>query len=429
MVLKLYGHPHSSCTHRVAIVLHEKQVPFEFILVDIVKGSDHKSPGYLEKQPFGQIPLLDDDGFLLYESRAICRYIATKYADQGTSLIPTDPKARALFEQAASIEQSNFNTFAAQAVWYNLPYDAAAFEAETKKLDAKLDIYDKILSKQKYLAGNELTLADLFHLPLGNQLAVAGYNILDLSKTNVASTKWINVSEPTPHVLHVELARSPVNAYWQEYGKVFETLVDAHGTGEDIRVVVVSSSYPKIFSAGLDMASAVELGNKDLTTQDPARASLSLRNAILEFQNAICKPDKCPFPVIAAVHGPVVGLGIDLISACDVRYASSTATFSIKEVDVGLAPDIGTLAYLPKITGNLSAIRELTYTSRFFSAAEALNIGLVSKVVEGGREAVIKDALELAKVIAGKSPVAVAGAKHLINHARDHRCVSKFDFG
>jgi len=89
-------------------------------------------------------------------------------------------------------------------------------------------------------------------------------------------------------------------------------------------------------------------------------------------------------------------------------------------VDIGLAPDIGTLAYLPKITSNLSLARELTYTARPFGAEEAEKLGLVSKVMSGGREEVVKEALELAKVIASKSPYAVSGSKHLITHARDH---------
>ncbi|KAG5634604.1 hypothetical protein H0H81_001406, partial [Sphagnurus paluster] len=156
------------------------------------------------------------------------------------------------------------------------------------------------------------------------------------------------------------------------------------------------------------------------TSQDSARASLAMRKALHEFQDAINMPEHCPFPVVVAVHGPVIGLGVDLISACDIRYAASNASFSIKEVDIGLAPDIGTLAHLPKITGNLSLVRELTYTGRFFSAAEAAQLGLVSRVIEGGRDAVVAAALELGKVIASKSPVAVAGAKHLITHARDH---------
>ncbi|KAG6897266.1 hypothetical protein C0992_002918 [Termitomyces sp. T32_za158] len=119
MVLKLYGSPRSTCTQRVVTVLLEKQVPFEVIAVDLAQG-EHKSPAYLEKQPFGQIPYIDDDGFILYESRAICRYIATKYADQGTKLIPTDLKQYALFEQAASAEQSNFDASASAAVFENV---------------------------------------------------------------------------------------------------------------------------------------------------------------------------------------------------------------------------------------------------------------------------------------------------------------------
>lgn len=94
-----------------------------------------------------------------------------------------------------------------------------------------------------------------------------------------------------------------------------------------------------------------------------------------------------------------------------------------QEVDIGLAPDIGSLAFLPKITGNHSLVRELTYTARGFSADEARELGLVSRVVEGGRDEVVREALALATFVAGKSPVAVSSAKHLITHSRDHRYV------
>ena len=92
-------------------------------------------------------------------------------------------------------------------------------------------------------------------------------------------------------------------------------------------------------------------------------------------------------------------------------------------MDVGLAPDIGTLAYLPKITGNDSLVRELTFTGRTFSAVEAEKLGLVSKVVDGSRNEVVEAALDLAKVIASKSPVAILSSKHLLSHSRDHTCV------
>ena len=86
-----------------------------------------------------------------------------------------------------------------------------------------------------------------------------------------------------------------------------------------------------------------------------------------------------------------------------------------------MAADIGTLARLPKVTGNQSLVQELAYTSRSFSAAEAKEIGLISRIVEGGREEVIKAALETAKVIASKSPIAVVGTKRVLLHSRDHR--------
>jgi len=234
------------------------------------------------------------------------------------------------------------------------------------------------------------------------------------------SSKWLHVSEPSPHVLLVQLARTPVNAfnteYWKVYGKLFNDLIE---DGYDVRALVLASNLPKTFTAGLDLKDAGTLSQHD-KLQDPARTSLTLHTLIKTFQQNITAPERAPFPVIAAVHGLALGLAIDIIASCDIRYAASSASFSIKEVDVGLAADIGTLALLPKITGNLSLVRELAYTGRMFSAEEALNLGLVSKVIQGGRDQVLQAALDLAKVIAAKSPVAVSGTKRLITHARDH---------
>lgn len=125
MVLKLYGFYGSSCTERVKIILEEKKVPYEFVLVDPFKG-EHKAAAYLEKQPFGVCPYIDDGGFILYESRAICRYIAAKYCDQGTPLLPrsTDLNIIALFEQAASIELTSCDIYLSNITFEKLakPY-------------------------------------------------------------------------------------------------------------------------------------------------------------------------------------------------------------------------------------------------------------------------------------------------------------------
>ncbi|KAF7303681.1 Delta-2 dienoyl-CoA isomerase [Mycena indigotica] len=255
------------------------------------------------------------------------------------------------------------------------------------------------------------------------------------------SSEWLIVSEPTPHVLQVSLSRSPVNAFsteqvgyslgcisltsslrfWTAYGALFDRITRER---RDVRALVVSSALPKLFSAGID----IKGGIVEETTGDAARSSLNTYNKLKEFQSAIGAPQRCPFPVIVAVHGLVVGLGIDLICACDVRYAADNSQFTIKEVDVGLAADIGTLAFLPKITGNHSLMHELAYTSRIFSATEALQLGLVSQVVPGGQKDVIGAALKLASTIATKSPIAVSGTKRILTHSRDHSVPQNLDY-
>jgi len=193
MVLKLYGSSHSPPSRLVAAILHEKQVPFEMVEVDFEK--DIKSPKYLQVQPFGQVPSIDDDGFILYESKAIAHYLASKYPNQGTPLLPTELQANALFHQAASVSIHNFSVHAEKIV-FELYYKPALLKKPTNQevvdsslneLGKKLDVYDQILSKQKYVAGDEITLADFYHIPYGELLAVAGSNIIE-TRPNVA--KW-----------------------------------------------------------------------------------------------------------------------------------------------------------------------------------------------------------------------------------------------
>ncbi|KAJ6529608.1 glutathione S-transferase [Mycena capillaripes] len=197
-ILKLYGASIASCTRRVATVLHELKVPFELIEVDYM-NNEHKTPVFLEKQPFGQVPYIDDDGFILYESRAICRYIAARYPASG--LMPTEPKEYALFEQAASVEVTNFDPSASKAgVQLNQkklgwPYDQAIVDEQLPILDKKLEAYEAILSRHRYLAGDKLTLADLFHIPYAPYVALSG----DIMTRRPNLARWYNelVSRPS----------------------------------------------------------------------------------------------------------------------------------------------------------------------------------------------------------------------------------------
>jgi delta(3,5)-delta(2,4)-dienoyl-CoA isomerase len=126
-----------------------------------------------------------------------------------------------------------------------------------------------------------------------------------------------------------------------------------------------------------------------------------------------------PIAVICVLHGVSIGLAIDIATCADIRIAAQNAHMAVKEVDVGLAADIGSLARLPKVVGNSSWIKDVCFTARPFSPEEALAVGFVSRVLPDKKSAV-EAALQLAGKIAGKSPVAVQGTKELLNHARDH---------
>ncbi|KAJ7495340.1 glutathione S-transferase [Mycena latifolia] len=195
MVLKLYGPTFTAGgTGLVAMVLAEKQLPFELVFVNM-HAQEHKADDYITKQPFGQLPVLDDDGFVLFESRAICRYLEDTYPSQGTRLVPTEMKAKALFEQAASVEFGHFEPHTRSIYIQSkirplvgLPTDQVAMAEAIVELTKTLAVYEVILGKQKYLAGDELTLADLFHVAFGNPLEAAGCDLMTTTGPNVS--RW-----------------------------------------------------------------------------------------------------------------------------------------------------------------------------------------------------------------------------------------------
>jgi enoyl-CoA hydratase/carnithine racemase len=119
------------------------------------------------------------------------------------------------------------------------------------------------------------------------------------------------------------------------------------------------------------------------------------------------------------MHGIAIGLAIDISCCADVRVCARDARFAVKEVDIGLAADIGTLARLPKAVGSQSWVKDVCLTAREFGAAEALAVGFVSQVHES-KAAALAAAVGTARLLASKSPVAVQGTKELLNHSRDH---------
>ena len=119
-----------------------------------------------------------------------------------------------------------------------------------------------------------------------------------------------------------------------------------------------------------------------------------------------------------------------MITACDIRFCSQDASFSVKEVDIGLAADVGTLQRLPKVVGNQSWVRDVCLTARTFDAKEALAQGLVSRIASD-KQTMLDEMIALAKTIASKPPIATLGTKHILNYSRDHtvqECVFYFEF-
>lgn len=120
--------------------------------------------------------------------------------------------------------------------------------------------------------------------------------------------------------------------------------------------------------------------------EDVARKAKIFRPFIRLYQDSMSSLEQCRKPVIAAVHSGCIGAGVDLITAADMRYCTKDAYFQVKEVDIGMAADVGTLQRLPKVIGSDSLARELCYTCRKLPAAEALDRGLVSKVYDNKDE-------------------------------------------
>merc|ERR1712032_210232 len=150
---------------------------------------------------------------------------------------------------------------------------------------------------------------------------------------------------------------------------------------------------------------------KEKERLDVARAALRQHAGILKTQTLFNAIEECRVPVIACMHRACLGAGVDMVCAADMRYCTDDTVFAVKEVKLGIAADVGTLQRMPKVMGSESLLRELAYTGRDFTAAEAKEHGFVSKTFPD-REALCSYALDVAKNIAANSPIAVVGTKH-----------------
>jgi len=199
---------------------------------------------------------------------------------------------------------------------------------------------------------------------------------------------------------------------WYEIEKAMEWL----DSTPEARVGVLVGRG-KYFTSGIDLAMPMGLGPQIEDDCDGRRRE-KLRRLILKLQDTLTSIERCRKPVLAAIHGACIGGGIDLITACDMRYCSANAWFSVKEIDVGMTADVGTLQRLPRLIGEGMA-RELAYTGRRVDGAEAQQMRLVNRCFETP-EALQAGVMEIACNIAAKSPLSIRGCKEMITYARDH---------
>lgn len=217
-------------------------------------------------------------------------------------------------------------------------------------------------------------------------------------------------------IAHVQINRpEKINAmnaeFWSEIRDIFAWIEDT----AEVRVVVLSGAG-KHFSSGIDLMLLAQVGAQ--LGKEVGRNARTLKRKIEELQSSFTAVDNCSKPVLAAIQGYCLGGAIDLISSCDMRYCTNDAQFAIKEVDVGMAADVGTLQRLPHIIGD-GMMRELAYTGRTIDGEEAQRIGLVNRTYPD-HEALMDGVFEIARTIAQKSPIAVQGSKEMIRYMRDH---------
>lgn len=199
---------------------------------------------------------------------------------------------------------------------------------------------------------------------------------------------------------------------WQELGAAMAWC----DTEPDVRAIVLAGEGTH-FCSGIDLA--MLLGVQQ-TIQDPCegRKREKLRTLILRLQDAVTSLERCRKPVIAAIHGACLGGGLDIALAADIRLAAADAVFGVREVDIGMVADVGTLQRLPSIVGE-GVAREMALTGREVKAEEAQAIRLVNRVLPD-RASLQAEALLMARLIAAKSPLSIRGSKEVMNYSRDH---------
>ena len=228
--------------------------------------------------------------------------------------------------------------------------------------------------------------------------------------------KAFTVTIDENHVAEICLRRpealNSMNAdFWHELPEIIDAL-DRQGSA---RVIILCSSG-KHFTAGMDLSVLSSMGGNP--EQEPARQAEKLRRWILSLQDTFTKLEMARMPVISAVQGACIGGGVDMVCATDMRFCTSNAYFNVKETELGITADVGTLQRIESVMP-AGLARELCFSSRNMGAEEARACGFINKVYDNHNE-MLEGVRALATSIARHSPMAVHGTKAMLNYSRDH---------
>lgn len=220
-----------------------------------------------------------------------------------------------------------------------------------------------------------------------------------------------------------EKANSMILEFWRELPQI----TDEISSGTDARVVVLSA-IGRHFCSGMDLAvfGGFEDPSGGLGGGHSSRTRALIRNTALRAQQTFNAFEQSRLPVIAAVQGACVGGGVDMVSACDLRYATRDAFFSIQEINIGMTADVGTLQRMPKLVPE-GIVRELAFTGRRMGAEEALDRGFVNAVYDD-HASMMEAVDDIAAQIAAKSPMAIWGTKQSMNFSRDHSVADGLEY-
>ena len=217
-----------------------------------------------------------------------------------------------------------------------------------------------------------------------------------------------------------EKANSMNAAFWRELPEAVNDISD----NAKARVIVLSAEG-KHFTAGMDISVFMDNDLDAGGTNAHVKAE-AFRAHIKSLQDTFSALENARMPVLAAIQGGAIGGGVDLVTACDCRYVSADAFFSVQETAIGMTADVGTFPRLMKLIPEGWA-RQMVYTGERLPALKAKEIGLVNEIFPDA-ETLLGGVMKIAATIAAHSPLAVAGAKRMANYARDHSTADALDY-